>query len=107
MYRYRTSTHTRKAGSMSKLKPLFLACAVMAFLGQMFEARAAILNVSGGQLTGAQNVDIDGTLFNVNFVDGRCLFGVLTTVGSEQKDLISPIRQTPRPQHKHCWIRYS
>ena len=36
-------------------------------------ARATvILNVTGGQLTGARNVDVLGTLYDVTFVDGTC-----------------------------------
>ncbi len=34
---------------------------------------AAILQIDNGQLTGANEVDIDGTLFNVQFVDGTCI----------------------------------
>ena len=39
------------------------------------EAQAAvILNVDGsGQLIGAQNVDVGGTLYDVEFVDGTCI----------------------------------
>ena len=32
-----------------------------------------ILNVTGGQLTGAQNVVVSGTLYDVTFVDGTCI----------------------------------
>jgi len=32
-----------------------------------------ILNVAGGQLTGAQNVDVGGTLYDVTFEDGTCI----------------------------------
>lgn len=34
---------------------------------------AVILNVSNGQLTGAQNVNVQGTLYDVSFTDGTCL----------------------------------
>lgn len=35
---------------------------------------ALILNIdSNGQLTGAQNVDVDGALYNVEFLDGTCI----------------------------------
>jgi hypothetical protein len=35
-------------------------------------ARAATLNVVGGQLLGAYDVDVDGTLYDVEFLDGTC-----------------------------------
>jgi hypothetical protein len=40
-------------------------------------ASAATLNVSGGQLLGASDVDVNGTLYDVEFLDGTCiaLFG--------------------------------
>jgi hypothetical protein len=31
------------------------------------------LNVVGGQLLGASNVDVGGNLFNVQFLDGTCI----------------------------------
>lgn len=31
-----------------------------------------ILQVTGGILTGALNIDVDGTLYDVEFVDGKC-----------------------------------
>jgi prepilin-type processing-associated H-X9-DG protein len=33
---------------------------------------AAIIQVENGAVTGAQNVEVGGTLFNVAFVDGSC-----------------------------------
>ncbi len=36
-------------------------------------ANAATLNVVGGQLLGASNVDVSGTLYDVEFVDGTCI----------------------------------
>lgn len=33
---------------------------------------AVILNVTGGILTGAQNVDVNGTFYDVTFLDGSC-----------------------------------
>ena len=36
-------------------------------------ANAATLNVSGGQLLGASGVDVGGTLYNVEFLDGTCI----------------------------------
>lgn len=35
-------------------------------------SEAAVLNVVGGQLLGASSVDIDGVLYDVEFVDGQC-----------------------------------
>lgn len=35
-------------------------------------ASAATLNVVDGQLFGATNIDVSGTLYNVEFVDGSC-----------------------------------
>ena len=36
-------------------------------------AGAATLNVVGGQLVGASGVDVSGTLYDVEFVDGTCI----------------------------------
>ena len=36
-------------------------------------ANAATLNIAGGQLTGADGVDVNGTLYNVDFIDGTCV----------------------------------
>ena len=36
-------------------------------------AQAATLNVVGGQLMGASNVLVDGSLYNVQFLDGTCI----------------------------------
>lgn len=36
-------------------------------------AATVTLNVVGGQLLGAYNVDVDGTLYDVEFVDGSCV----------------------------------
>ncbi len=36
-------------------------------------ANAATLNVVGGQLLGASGVDVGGTLYNVEFLDGTCI----------------------------------
>ena len=36
-------------------------------------ASAATLDVSGGQLLGASGVDVGGTLYNVEFLDGTCI----------------------------------
>ena len=38
----------------------------------MNAASAAVLQVSGGELTGASGVIVNGTLYNVEFVDGTC-----------------------------------
>ena len=49
----------------------FFLAALATFAGP---AKAAvILNIDGnGQLTGAQNVNVNGTLYDFEFVDGRC-----------------------------------
>ena len=58
---------------LTKLKPLFLATAIAALVGMATEAPAAVVhNVLGGQLVGAQNVDVNGTLYDVAFQDGSC-----------------------------------
>jgi hypothetical protein len=50
-----------------------LAVALFATLFSAATAAAApILIVSGGELMGAQNVDVNGTLYNVEFLDGTC-----------------------------------
>lgn len=43
---------------------LFLACAPL--------ANATTILVESGQLTGANNVNVSGTLYNVRFLDGTC-----------------------------------
>lgn len=48
---------------------LILVCAALS--GS--EANAATVNVVGGQLVGASGVDVDGTLYDVEFVDGSCV----------------------------------
>lgn len=50
---------------------------VLAVFGVGSAHAVAIQSVSGGQLTGAQNVDVGGTLYDVEFLDGSCvtLFG--------------------------------
>ena len=61
-----------------KLKPLVLATAIVASAGLMAKAQAAVLVVDDfGQLTGAEGVDVNGTLYDVTFADGTCagLFG--------------------------------
>ena len=40
----------------------------------VFPARASVVHVfSGGQLVGAENVDVGGTLYDVTFGDGTCV----------------------------------
>ena len=61
----------------TKLKPLFLATAVATaatVAGMTSEAGAATLLVDDfGQLTGAQGVDVNGTLYDVTFDGGSCV----------------------------------
>jgi PEP-CTERM motif len=67
---------------MSPFK-LFLTTIIVAFFALGANSRAAaILDVNGsGILTGAQNVDVNGTLYDVQFADGTCaaLFGGCTS----------------------------
>jgi len=53
------------------------AAAACLSLATMTSSWAVTLNVSGGQLTGASNVNVNGNLFDVEFLDGTCvgLFG--------------------------------
>lgn len=46
-----------------------IAAGLGAFSGS---ASAATLNVSGGKLLGASGVDVSGTLYDVQFIDGSC-----------------------------------
>ncbi len=56
-----------------RLKPFVLATAIVASVGLMTESRAAVLLIDDtGQLTGAQGVDVNGTLYDVTFADGTC-----------------------------------
>ena len=50
-----------------------IVCTALSFFAVNSAARAASLNVVGGTLVGASNVDVDGQLFDVEFVDGRCI----------------------------------
>jgi PEP-CTERM motif len=67
---------------MSPLRT-FLIATLIAFFALGPNARAtAILDVNGsGILTGAQNVNVNGTLYDVQFVDGTCagVFGGCTS----------------------------
>src|SRR5688572_27474840 len=53
---------------LRKLSWLLLACGM-----GLGSAEAAVLQVSGGELTGALEVDVGGTLYNVAFVEGTCV----------------------------------
>ena len=50
-------------------KMLFIALAVL-ISGQV---HSATLNITGGQLFGASGVNVGGSLFDVEFVDGTCI----------------------------------
>jgi hypothetical protein len=54
-------------------KKLLGACVGLAMMGMAGTASAAVLNVSGGQLLGAHNVDVLGTLYDVTFLNGTCI----------------------------------
>jgi hypothetical protein len=51
-----------------------IGVALLAFGTSVTEAASApTLNVSGGQLLGASGVNVDGSLYNVDFVEGTCV----------------------------------
>ena len=57
-------------------RPRHLAAAVIAVgvgLTSGTASATAILNVVGGQLTGAQNVQVGGALYDVQFIDDSCI----------------------------------
>jgi len=49
-----------------------LAAPIVLFM-MASSANAAILNVEGGQLLGASDVNVGGTLYDVQFMDGTCI----------------------------------
>ena len=51
------------------MRMLFLSAVLFFVAGA---AQAATLNVVGGQLMGASGVDVGGTLYDVQFLDGSC-----------------------------------
>ncbi|GFE50838.1 hypothetical protein So717_25910 [Roseobacter cerasinus] len=59
------------------IKTLALAAALSALTAASGFAATVQLNVVGGQLLGARNVDVNGTLYDVEFVDDTCaaIFG--------------------------------
>ncbi|MGC3940966.1 VPLPA-CTERM sorting domain-containing protein [Roseobacter sp. EG26] len=54
-------------------KAFAFATALVALTATSSLAATVKLNVVGGQLLGARNVDVDGTLYDVKFVDGTCV----------------------------------
>ena len=52
------------------MRKFFLAAVLVLMAGG---AQAATLNVIGGQLYGASGVDVGGTLYDVEFLDGSCI----------------------------------
>ncbi|MAG92484.1 MAG: hypothetical protein CMJ48_01855 [Planctomycetaceae bacterium] len=52
------------------MRKLILAAGLVLMAGG---AQAATLNVVGGQLMGASNVLVDGSLYDVQFLDGSCI----------------------------------
>jgi hypothetical protein len=54
------------------LAPSLLSVAVL-FILAASSASAATLNVVGGQLLGASDVDVGGTLYNVEFIKDSCI----------------------------------
>lgn len=55
-----------------RLASIILSLGLICCFGDA-DARAATLNVVGGQLLGASGVDVGGTLYNVEFLDGTCI----------------------------------
>ena len=49
---------------------MFILSAVLFFVAG--SAQAATLDIQGGQLFGATGVDVAGTLYDVQFIDGTC-----------------------------------
>ena len=47
--------------------------ALTAFIFSAMAAHAATLNIVGGELVGASNVDVGGALYDVEFMDGTCV----------------------------------
>ncbi len=55
------------------MRRLFLATLLVLVVCLSASANAATLNVVGGQLLGASNVDVGGSLYDVAFQDGTCI----------------------------------
>lgn len=51
----------------------FFAMITLGFLALTSQAQALTLNVVGGQLLGASGVNVGGTLYDVEFLDGTCV----------------------------------
>ncbi len=51
----------------------FFALITMGFMALTSPAQAVTLNVVGGQLLGASGVNVNGSLFDVEFLDGSCV----------------------------------
>ncbi|MCH2186655.1 PEP-CTERM sorting domain-containing protein [Myxococcota bacterium] len=54
-------------------KSSLVAVLLAVFMLASFSAGAANLNVAGGQLMGATGVIVDGSSYNVAFLDGTCI----------------------------------
>ena len=82
------------------MKPGTVLAVVLVALGCAPFANAdPVLLVNGsGVLTGARNVRVGGTLYNVTFVDGTCIdvFGgaILDRISSSQRSRTQPQRRT-------------
>ncbi|MBG6174966.1 hypothetical protein IWQ55_002791 [Labrenzia sp. EL_208] len=55
------------------IRSLAIAAALVALTATSGLAATVQLNVVGGQLFGARNVDVNGTFYDVEFVDGTCV----------------------------------
>ena len=64
-------TNKNKTGVWGAFSMLAIAAIVLPLLTT--QAPAATLNVSGGQLLGASGVNVGGTLYDVQFLDGTCV----------------------------------
>ena len=60
-------------GNELRMKLPFALTLTVAMLASALSASAATLNVSGGQLLGASDVIVDGSLYDVAFFDGSCI----------------------------------
>jgi hypothetical protein len=66
----RMGLHSLTQGKGFVMRKFVLAIVLVLMAGG---AQAATLNVVGGQLHGAFGVDVGGTLYNVEFLDGTCI----------------------------------
>ena len=63
---------TTRSAAISRLAPIAIV-ALSLFAVSVPVSAAPTLNVSGGTLVGASGVDVGGTLYDVEFVEGTCV----------------------------------